>query len=151
MPDEEEYSREQHIAEHLGVTVEQVRSQRIDAAAAAVIASRFPQVTMHDLLGASYDTLFKRLCAESVLKTPEGRQVVAPFAFVSVLAGTLLALETVRRLVPGAGVTDFNYWRLSVWHPPLARRRQLRAKQPNCGFCGNPLLAEVNKKLWGGG
>ena len=39
-PDAEETSREQHIAEHLGVSVEEVRSERISAAAALVIGKR---------------------------------------------------------------------------------------------------------------
>src|SRR4029077_2598499 len=113
-PDEEEYSREHHIAEHLGLAVDDVRCERISIPAARVIAARFAQLSADELVGMSYDTLFKRLCAESLLSISSGRQIFAPFAFVSVLAGTLLALELVRRLAPGAGVTGFNYWRISA-------------------------------------
>ena len=94
-PDEEEFSREQHIAEHLGVSVEDVRSERISVSAAQSIAARFPALAATNLAGTAYDTLFKKLCAESQLQTPAGRTILAPFAFVSVLAGTLLALEIV--------------------------------------------------------
>ncbi|MHB8390263.1 MAG: ThiF family adenylyltransferase [Acidobacteriaceae bacterium] len=147
-PDDEEFSREQHIAEHLGVSVDDVRSERLSAPVADIIAARFTGLAAADLVGTAYDTLFKRLCAESRLHTPAGRTVIAPFAFVSVLAGTLLALEIVRRLGKGNSARDFNYWRSSPWHPPLARRRTLRPRQPGCVFCGNALLRKVNESLW---
>lgn len=41
-PDGEERSREQHIADHLGASVEAVRSERIGVAEATMIAARFP-------------------------------------------------------------------------------------------------------------
>ena len=147
-PDNEEFSREQHIAEHLGVSVKDVRNERISAAAAQIIAARFPEVTT-DVAGTAYDTLFKRLCAESQLRTLSGRTIIAPFAFVSVLAGTLLALEIVRRLGSRGNARDFNYWRVSSWHPPLSQRRTIRQRQPGCAFCGNALLRKVNEAMWG--
>lgn len=146
-PDQEEFSREQHIADHLGVSVDAVRSERISAATSQAIAAKFPELHAADLVGTAYDSLFKRLCAESALHTTEGRRVVAPFAFVSVLAGTMLALELVRRLVTGSPTND-NYWRISPWHPPFARRRMLRSRQPHCSFCGNEVLRRINGVLW---
>jgi hypothetical protein len=89
------------------------------------------------------------LCSEGQLQSPEGRSVVAPFAFISVLAGTLLALEVVRRLGTGRSVSAFNYWRLSPWHPPSNRRQVSRPKQKGCLFCDNAVLARVNASLWG--
>ena len=148
--DEEELSREQHIADHLGVPVEAVRSERITASAAGVIVERFPDLAKVDLIGTAYDTLFKRLCGEGLLKTAAGRKVTAPFAFVSVLAGALLALELVRRLGTGGSDRNFNYWRVGAWHAPLARRRALRPPQAGCAFCGSPLLRRVNSQLWRG-
>lgn len=146
-PDQEEMSREQHVADHLGVSVEAVQSERISAASARVIAARFPALSGSDLVGTAYDSLFKRLCAESALQTLEGKRVVAPFAFVSVLAGTVLALELVRRQAGEASAND-NYWRLSPWHPPFARRRILLPRQRNCAFCGNVTLRRVNESIW---
>ncbi len=148
-PDAEENTREQHIADHLGVTVVDVRSERISPAAATTIAKRFPQFAQRDLVDVAYDTLFKQLCAEGDLTTLEGKRVIAPFAFVSVLAGTMLALEVVRRLGAGTSARDYNYWRTSPWHPPLARRRILRPRQINCLFCADPVLSAVNRSLWG--
>lgn len=147
-PDAEESTREQHIADHLGVTLEDVRSERISPAAAATIAERYPQLAQRELVGIAYDTLFKNLCAEGELKTLEGKRVIAPFAFVSVLAGTMLALELVRRLSAGASSHYDNYWRISPWHPPLARRRVLRPRQPGCLFCADTVLSAVNQSLW---
>jgi hypothetical protein len=147
-PDQEELAREQHIADHLGVSVEQARSERITAPAAAAIIQRFPALSEPNLVGMAYDTLFKRLCGEGQLKTATGRRVVAPFAFVSALAGALLALELARRLGAGRSDRDFNYWRVSAWHPPLARRRLRRPRQQVCAFCGNAVLRRVNSTLW---
>lgn len=147
-PDAEELSREQHIADHLGVPVDAVRRERISDLDAAAIVTRFPRLVAAELVGMAYDTLFKRLCAEGSLGTIAGRTIVAPFAFVSVLAGTLLALELVRWLGQGASARGFNYWRVSPWHAPLARRRIIRPRQPGCMFCSDAILQRVNVALW---
>lgn len=147
-PDTDELSREQHIADHIGISVEEVRSERISASVAHSIATRFPGINPNMLQGTAYDTLFKKLCAEGQLRTQVDRTILAPFAFVSVLAGTMLAIELVRRLGQGAGDRDFNYWRLSPWRPLFGRRRVLRPKQQSCVFCGNPILQNVNSTLW---
>lgn len=147
-PDAEEFTREQHIADHLGVGVIEVRSERISKPAAAIIVKRFPAIAPATIEGVAYDSFFKRLCSEGALETVADRRIVAPFAFVSVLAGTLLALELVRRLSVGASDRNFNYWRVSPWHPPLRRKRLLRVRQPGCAFCGQPVLASVNTTLW---
>lgn len=146
-PDQEETSREAHIAEHFGVSADEVRNERISKEAAKVIADRFPTVDAASLVGTAYDSLFKRLCAEAALKTSAGKRVLAPFAFVSVLAGALLLIEIFRQASPHPAHT--NYWRLSPWHPPLARRRVLRPRQPSCDFCSNEIMAKVNYELWG--
>ena len=147
--DEEEMTREKHIAEHLGVSVEDVRTERISTSAAERIVLMHFELDPERLVGIAYDTLFKSLCAEGQLQTPKGRRIVAPFAFVSVLAGTLLALEVVRRLGAGKHSRDFNYWRLSPWHPIDKRRQIIRKRQPECAFCADPILKKVNLGLWG--
>jgi hypothetical protein len=48
------------------------------------------------LIGKSFDSLFKQLCGEKNIKNKAGAQVLAPFTFVSNLAGALLALELLR-------------------------------------------------------
>jgi molybdopterin/thiamine biosynthesis adenylyltransferase len=146
--DDEEISREAHIAEHLGVSTEEVRTERITEAAADKIFARYPKLDRAGLVGFAYDSLFKRLCGEGELKSLEGRRVVAPFAFVSILAGTLLALEIVRRLGDGDHKRAFNYWRISPWYGPILRRQILRPKQPGCEFCSHETLARINRMLW---
>ena len=147
--DDEEFSQEKYVAEHLGVSVEDVRTERISASVARTIVKRFPELVETDLVGTAYDTLFKNLCGEGKLRTLAGKTVIAPFAFVSVLAGTLLALEIVRRLGTGNNARGFNYWRVSPWHSPYSRRRIIRLSQLGCTFCGDPTLKEVNDELWG--
>jgi hypothetical protein len=146
-PDAQELSREQHIADHLGVSVDDVRSERITEKVASAIVTRFAGLQAIGLVGTAYDSLFKRLCGEGQLRTLAGRAVVAPFGFVSVLAGTLLALEVVRRLT-GKGAQDFNYWRISPWYPPIGRRRILRPRQSGCSFCGSSILQKIDQELW---
>jgi hypothetical protein len=107
-----------------------------------------PKLEAAGLVGLSYDTLFKQLCGEGELRTLEGRRIVAPFAFVSVLGGTLLALEMLRRLGEGDSNRDFNYWRVSPWYPPSSRRQIIRPAQPRCEFCGDRILKAVNSALW---
>lgn len=148
-PDEQELTREAHIAEHLGVSVDEVRKERICPEAARVISSKFQQLDERGIVCVAYDTLFKQLCGAQELQSLEGRRVVAPFAFVSVLAGTLLAVELVRQLGERHAQSRDNYWRVSPWHPPLSRRRISRPRESGCEFCGDRLLAGVNRQLWG--
>ena len=147
--DDEEITREKHIAQHLGVSVDDVRTERISDSAAERIVRMHSELFPERLIGVAYDTLFKSLCAEGQLQTAEGKRIVAPFAFISVLAGTLLALEVVRRLGAGRHARDFNYWRLSPWHPVDIRRQVVRQRQPECAFCADPILKVVNLNLWG--
>lgn len=147
-PDSAEFSREAHIAEHLGVSVEEVRSERVTASAAERIQARFSHLEASTLIGLAYDSLFRTLCGEGSLKAATQREETAPFAFVSCLAGVMLAFELVRRLAHPSSDGDFNYWRISAWHAPLARRRRLRVRQPDCAFCSNPTLRRVNELLW---
>lgn len=147
-PDSEESSREQHIADHLGVSLGEVREERIAPHSAAKIVAKYPHMKAEQLTGIAYDTLFKQLCGEGHLRTLEGRRVVAPFAFVSVLAGCLLALEIVRRLTSAASEKGFNYWRVSPWYPPLRRRQVQRPRQAGCAFCGSAVKQRVNTTLW---
>ncbi|MHB1069565.1 MAG: ThiF family adenylyltransferase [Gemmatimonadaceae bacterium] len=146
--DDAEYSLEQHIAEHLDVAVTDVRESRISSRAAARIAKRHPHLAITDIEGAAYDTLFKQLCASGELAASETERVLAPFAFVSALAGTLLALELARRLTSASPLND-NYWSVSAWRPPLASRRRRRLTDASCGFCGSASMRQVSRALWG--
>jgi hypothetical protein len=143
----EEQAHENHVAITLGVSIEEVKQNRISEAAASIICIKYQHLDPSGLVGLAYDTLFKQLCSTGQLITPEGRQVLAPFAFVSVLAGTLLAIEFVRRLRSTRNEL-FNEWHVSPWANPVLRRRRRSEKNPACEFCGNPILAQVTRTMW---
>jgi len=143
----EEHAHEHHVADTLGVSIDDVRRERISPEAAKVIHLRNPQIPVSELEGLAYDTLFKRLCSTGKLMTAEGRQVLAPFAFVSVLAGTLLAIEFVRRIHNRTGDL-FNEWHVSPWTNPVMRCRHVLRSNSNCEFCGNEVIARVARGLW---
>jgi molybdopterin/thiamine biosynthesis adenylyltransferase len=143
----EEHAHEKHIAEALGLSVETIKQERISEVAAAMICKRYCQLTPANIVGSAFDTLFKQLCSTEQLKSVEGRQVLAPFAFVSVLGGVLLAIEFIRR-VRGNHTDLFNDWRVSPWANPVMRRQRKRERHPNCEFCGDPVLADIARKLW---
>ncbi|MCJ2086725.1 ThiF family adenylyltransferase [Methylobacterium sp. E-005] len=142
----EENVREQAIADGLGITLAMVKESLISAFAAARIRAVHPNLSEADLVGMAYDSLFKQLCAEQALKTPEGRQVLAPFAFVSSLAGALLVVELLRS---EAGITPTNYWQADPWGAPMHRLRRLRPRESDCEFCSKPHFLAVADKLWG--
>lgn len=144
----DENAREKHIAESLGVTVEEVRELRVSTASADKIIKKYPQLARDVVVGTPYDTLFKALCASSKLFTTEGREVLTPFAFVSVLAGALLALEFFRRIHRGHEGLH-NLWRISPWSNPLPRGRRALVRNPNCSVCSQPILQKVLSQIWG--
>jgi hypothetical protein len=143
----EEHAHEKHVAEALGISAETVKQERISEATAAVICKRDPQLIPVNIVGNAFDTLFKQLCPTAQLKTLEGRQVLAPFAFVSVLGGVLLAIEFVRRL-HGNHSDLFNEWRVSPWANPVMRRQRKRERHPDCEFCADPVLVDIAHKIW---
>jgi hypothetical protein len=153
--DEAERVRERHIAKQLGVTLDEVLTERVSREAAQCIIARYPMLAVDAVEGTAYDTLFKQLCGEALLATEEGERVLAPFAFVSCLAGALLLVELIRRLKGdqystnvSSGQTD-NYWRVSPWHPPMSRARTLRPREATCEACSSIALARTNDRLWG--
>lgn len=147
-PDDAEEARTKHVAESLGVSVEDVRENVISPFAAKKIVEHNQHITLHegDLIGEAYDSLFKSLCGQAALRTPEGRQVFAPFAFVSVLAGTLLVLDMVRRLK--GELRPFNLWRVSPWFPFTTRLQRDVEAVVNCQVCAIAEIRGVADSLW---
>jgi molybdopterin/thiamine biosynthesis adenylyltransferase len=142
-----ERKHEENVAEALGLTVQDVRQGFIDSAIAARICARYPDLQTGDLVGRAFDTVYKELCGIGKLKSVGGQQVLAPFSFVSVMAGAYLAVEFALR-IRGAGNTRFNYWRVSPWHSPVSALRQMRPRDLHCEFCSNPALRRVMQQLW---
>jgi hypothetical protein len=142
----DEHAREQSIAEGLGIDIETVREGFITVAAAARIAKAHPSVEASTIVGKAYDTLFKELCSTQALLTPEGRQVLAPFAFVSALAGVLLVVELMRS---NHHTAMTNYWTVDPWGAPIGRLRRLRPRVPDCEFCADDDARRLVHSLWG--
>lgn len=79
---------------------------------------------------------------------PTGEQVLAPFAFVSNLAGALLVLE-LARFESGRRFQDGrNYLFISPWAPPYPYMRRTRPRIPTCDFCGRTTTREVLAEVW---
>jgi len=146
--EEGEITHEQHVAEVLGVGAEKVRANFIDSDAAATISAKYPEIEPEAIIGTAYDSLFKQMCGQGKLQAAADKQVLAPFAFVSVLAGTMLAVELIRRVHRGEVAEPYNYWRLSPYNAPVIRGRYNRSKIENCEFCDTPELVSAAKALW---
>lgn len=144
----DELSFEHHIAESLGVGPNDVEEHYVSEDAARRIHKKYPHIPVSRLVGEAYDSLFKALCSERKLLTAENKQVLAPFAFVSVLAGTYLAIELCRRLVLGPAAHTFNYWRFSPWAAPVEALKQVRPPNEACEFCSQPILLRTARHLW---
>lgn len=144
-----EASHEKHVAAMLGVALDDVQQHYIGIAAASRIAVRHPHLDSAKLVGTAYDTLFKTLCATGQLGVDEGRTILAPFSFVSVLAGSYLALELVLRASATDTTLPFNYWRASPWTSPVFELRAVRPARPQCETCAEPTIRATVGQLWG--
>lgn len=142
-----ELAHEKHVAAMLGISVDDVLWHYIDEDAARRIAARHPQLDAAQLVGTAYDTLFKTLCATGQLGLDEGRTILAPFSFVSGLAGAYLALELVIRS-SGDVTRPFNYWRASPWTSPVFELQAVRPARANCETCGNAVIRDIVSRLW---
>lgn len=141
----EEHARERAVAEGLGVKLDDVKTGLISEDAASRIHAKYPAVDPAHLVGRAFDSLFKELCAAQALQSTEGRQVLAPFSFVSSLAGVYLVVELLRVM---DGIADTNYWATDPWGVPERRGRRLRPKLADCEFCSRPEVRELAKELW---
>ncbi|UVO28165.1 ThiF family adenylyltransferase [Bradyrhizobium arachidis] len=145
----DELARAKDIATGLGVELADVTSGNlIDAGVASAIAAKHPGLDEPALVGMAFDSLFKQLCAEQALLSASGEQVLAPFAFISNLAGALLALE-LARFEAGARFADGkNYLFASPWAPPHPHLRRKRPSIDGCEFCGDATTLAALRVVW---
>ncbi len=145
----DELARARDIAAGLGLELNDVVSnERIDARIARILVTKHTGLDEAALIGKAFDSLFKELCSEQALLLPTGEQVLAPFAFVSNLAGALLALELARFESGKRFQDERNYLFLSPWAPPHGRARRIRPRLPGCEFCGRPTAYEALTAVW---
>jgi molybdopterin/thiamine biosynthesis adenylyltransferase len=124
-----------HIAEGLGLNLHEVRRGFVDEQIARKLATLNPNRDPASLIGRAFETIYKEQCGQGILLNAAGQQAVAPLAFVSNLAGALLALELVRYETPPIGSRS-NYLTLDPWRPPTLRARRDRARRRECTYCG---------------
>ena len=142
-PDEQ--AREISIAEGLGLDIDTVRTGFVTPQVAARIVERYPQLDPGTLVNKAFDTLFRDLCSQQALSTSEGQQVFTPFAFVSAMAGALLAIELVRQHL---GYPETSPWQVDPWRGPFAKTRSLASKRPDCEFCADPGFKAAIDHYW---
>lgn len=143
----QENQREQHIAEALGVSLPDVQKGFIDEVLAHKLAAIHPNLIEDALLGSSLDTLFKSLCGTGELMTVAGKQAAAPFAFISNLAGALLALELIRFDIDDSD-SNGNYVAVDPWRPPHKLLRRKHGRLRGCEFCSNPESEIALRQVW---
>ncbi len=145
----DELSRARDIAAGLGLELADVTTnERIDAGVARILCAKHPGLDERALIGKAFDSLFKQLCAQQSLLSATGEQVLAPFAFVSNLAGALLALE-LARFESGVRFEDKkNYLFINPWAPPYAYTRRTRPRLQECAFCGRPSTHSALSVVW---
>lgn len=139
---------ELHLARKLHVSVVEVRTGFITSAAAGRIVERYQNLSAPQITGMAYDSLFKQLCATQQLIGPEQKQVLAPFSFVSQLAGTVMALEMYLNRAGAERTETFNYWRISPWHGPNYDLRTQRPRLDSCSSCSDPVYQKTARQIW---
>lgn len=146
-PQEEQFLR--HMADSLGVAVSDIKAGFINERTEKQIRERYPQLPKDSLVDTAYDSLFRNLCATEQLVTAEQKQVLAPFGFVSQLAGTILAIELYLRQRDPTRIREFNYWRVSPWRSPIVDLQQFLQRLPECRTCSDSSYQQVSAKLLG--
>ena len=148
--DDAERSHELNIAEALSVDVSEVKKGRITAEIAEVIVKRFPETNIKasNIEGEAYDSLYKSLCGQGQLQNVENGQTLAPFCFVSVLAGVMLAIEIVKRLSINHDIHNYNLWKISAWHPPYLKIKKNLPRNLSCPNCSLDKIRALIHRAW---
>lgn len=142
-----EDQRRIHMADGLGLSVDEVRQGFIDQEIAQKLSALHPNLDASTLVGKAFDTIYKEQCGNGVLLNAAGQQAVAPLAFISNLAGALLAVELVR-FEANPSSHESYYLTLDPWRPPHAHARRTRDRNCNCQFCGDGNSAAAMKAVW---
>lgn len=149
-PDEQAHER--HIADALGVSLQEIQGGRVSPQAAATIAIKF-ELPAKALVGQAYDSLFKVLCAGGQLpaSTQNLEGTLAPFCFVSVLAGALLAIEFIFGIAGNISDKKLNLWAVNPWNAPRPEMRRWREREQHCTFCQDATMSKAMHIIWGTG
>lgn len=146
--DKVEDQQAKHLAEKLGLDLAEVREPLITVSIAEKLCRNFKLEDAKALVGTALDTFYKARCGEGALLTSTGKQAAAPFAFISNLAGALLALELVRFQSNHASPSRENYFFSNPWMAPHRRLRRSRPRLVGCEFCGNRYADAALRATW---
>jgi ThiF family len=146
-PEEDHHLR--HVAETLNVAFERVSSgESISEDDAKTIAAKYPHLSIEAIRGKAFDSVFRELCSTGRLRAASA-VVLAPFPFISGLAGALLYFEFIKSLRPDifGAFQIHNYVHLNPMFPPNPDLRERRASRPDC-FCQKSEVRALFSKLW---
>lgn len=143
-----EDERTRSIADGLGLAYEDIKDREFIDAALALRLAALHNLDADALEGHAIASLHKQLCGAQVLKMAGGEQALAPFAFISNLAGVLLAIELLRFEDDPDAARLSPYLSLDPWSPPHTRMRRPRPKNPDCEFCADPARTDILKLVW---
>lgn len=135
------------IAEGLGVPIDAIRGKSLIDAELASSLANLHGLDAAAIEGIALSSLYKQLCAKEALKTAAGEQALAPFAFVSNLAGVLLAIELMH-VENGVDAHVSTFQTRDPWSPPHSRARRSRAKTADCEFCSDPDMVTLMRTIW---
>lgn len=144
-----EHAHLRHVALTLDISYERVLSgEPITEEDAKRIRARYPHLPSESLIGRAFDSLFRELCAAGRLRG-EDMGVLAPFSFISGLAGVLLYFEFVKSLRPDifGPYQEYNYTQLNPFFPPNPDFRRLQRSRPGCS-CQDRKVRKVFTKIW---
>ncbi len=143
---EKEISENQTIASHLGITMEDIIGRYVNEETAEKILLKYPKLKKNDLIGKAYNSLYKKLCGTGELAVDGGSPVIAPFTFVSMLAGAFLAVDFIRRItyIP----TEYNDFHINPWLSPQFSIRKIKPQYDSCEFCSKDEYIEMFNEVW---
>ena len=146
-PDEQAHAR--HVAQTLNVELGRLLSgELIGEVDAARIRERYPHLQLDALVGKDFYSIFGLLCSAGELRTENG-VVLAPFSFVSGLAGVLLYFELVKSHFPEvfAPFQQHNYFQVNPMRMPNPEFRELRPSRKEC-MCQKEVVRRVFQRVW---
>lgn len=142
-----EDERTRSIAAGLGLAYEEIKDKELIDGALGRRLAELHGLDATALEGHAIASLHKELCAAQILKMAGGEQALAPFAFISNLAGVLLAIELLRFDADPA-LRHGSDMSVDPWSPPHARARRPRTKRPDCEFCADPDKTAILDLVW---
>ena len=151
-PDPSEDAHFKHVAETLNVPLARIKSgDLIDENDAQQIRQRYPELALDELVNRPFDTVFSQLCAGGKIRLQAGDEVViAPFPFVSALAGVLLYFELVKTIRQDrfGAFQNHNYIRINPFFNPNPSLKKMLPSSPSCPVCKSPAMQRTFARMW---